>query len=525
MGVILVILYPSEFTWKSSIFHRRLGHCRTHLPHFGRYMSELLARSLKVMDAAAPSAEPLEPEEGRPFEDRGNGSSSMRPMSMRNMSGPLGAKVWNGWAAFWVSTLLENMGTILSGLIFPELAVISMNDGVDLCAGAKHASPSCLEATAKATEVASTFGTIGAICSFFCIPLVGTAADHFGRRPLLIFSFLCSKVPTLTLLSVAYFGVSIYYFFAALMITAMVPSTMLFWFWINDCTAPDERVRMFGRLSAFSNLEGIVTPFAVILVRDKSAVLLLASIRLAAVLTVICFVPESRPPAALRSSFCASGRLAFLSRWQGVSKLCSDKSLRSFLPLAFLAAGTGAGLNAIAFYYCKARFGLVPETFAPYVSVSTLSNFFVQIFLIQPLSRVMGLRGLFAFSLGAGVLTCIAYALIPSPGWLILVSGLGGLSNVGLPAIQALMSNLSENIPGMTPGVALGALQAVQSLIMILVPPFYLRIYAYAARHTGLLFLPYLVGGFCNLLCLAALFCIPKSFFPRSDWGLPELRS
>ena len=53
------------------------------------------------------------------------------------------------------------------------------------------------------------FGLVGALCSFFCIPIVGpsalsffakgrqlalgTAADHFGRRPLLVFSFLCSK--------------------------------------------------------------------------------------------------------------------------------------------------------------------------------------------------------------------------------------------------------------------------------------------------------------------------------------------
>ena len=36
-------------------------------------------------------------------------------------------------------------------------------------------------------------------------------------------------MPTLTLLSVAYLDVSIYYFFGAIMITAMVPSTMLFW--------------------------------------------------------------------------------------------------------------------------------------------------------------------------------------------------------------------------------------------------------------------------------------------------------
>ena len=252
------------------------------------------------------------------------------------------------------------------------------------------------------------------------------------------------------------------------MITAMVPSTMLFWFWINDQTTQDERVRMFGRLQAFSNLEGIVIPFSAAIVHGKHAVILLASVRLLAVLAVICFVPESRPPAALRSSFMAEGRLAFLKRWQGVSKLCSDRSLRIFLPLAFVASGTGAGITALNFLYCKAKFGLEMQTFAPFVSVTTLSNAFVNLVLINPLNRVLSIRGLFAFSLIAGTLNLIAFSLAPTTGWLLLPCITSGLGNVGAPAIQALMSNLSESVPGMTPGVALGALQAVQSGIMTL---------------------------------------------------------
>ena len=471
-------------------------------------MSELLPRTL----AAKRMANAEQSVDDEAFEDR------VRPLSMRNVSGPLGGKSWRGWAGFWTATLLENMGSILSGLIYPDLAVASMNDGVDVCAGALAKTKRCYDAVSAATSAASLFGLIGAICSLFCIPIVGSAADHFGRRPLLIFSFICSKVPTLTLLCVAYADVSIYYFFAALMITAMVPSSMLFWFWINDCTTPDERVRMFGRLSALTNLEGIATPLFVILVHGKHAVILLACVRLAAVLTVICFVPESRPPASLRSSLCANGRLAFLSRWQGVSKLCSDKSLRIFLPLAFVAAGKGAGINAIALFFCKAKFGLTKETFAPYVSVGTVSNAIVQLILIHPLSRMMGLRGLFAFSLVAGSVNCILYALVPSPGWLYLLAGLSGLANVGVPAIQALMSNLSESVPGMTPGVALGALQAVQSLIMILIPPVFQAIFAIAAREHVLLSLPFLVAAAGNLICLVVLLCLPKSYFPHSEW-------
>lgn len=44
------------------------------------------------------------------------------------------------------------------------------------------------------------------------------------------------------------------------------------------------------------------------------------------------------------------------------------------------------------------------------------------------------------------------------------------------------MSNLSESIPGMSPGLALGALQAVQSLIAILMPPAFQAIFSAARR-------------------------------------------
>ncbi|CAK9018908.1 Hippocampus abundant transcript-like protein 1 (Major facilitator superfamily domain-containing 14B) [Durusdinium trenchii] len=463
-------------------------------------MSELLWRSLNQKMEA--------PED--------SGESHLRPLSVRDNSGTLAKK--KGWGAFWTATLLENMGTILVGLIYPDLAVASLNGGIDPCAGVGAQSLKCQEALSKASAAFSMFGLIGAICSFLCIPIVGTAADHFGRRPLLIFSFLCSKVPTITLLCVAYANISIYFFFAALMITAMVPSTMLFWFWINDMTTQDERVRMFGRLQAFSNLEGIVIPFSAAFMHGKHAVLLLASVRLSAVLTVICFVPESRPPPQLRNSLWGDGRLAFLNRWQGVSKLCSDRSLRTFLPLAFIASGTGAGINSLSFLYCKARFGFQMQNFAPFISVTTLSNAIVNLMLINPLHRVLGLRGLFAFSLVAGTFNLVAFSLAPTPIWLMLACITSGLSNVGNPAIQALMSNLSESVQGMTPGVALGALQAVQSLVLILMPPLFQGIFSFAmSRHPTLLFLPFAVGSMFNLICFLALSCIPKNFFPRSD--------
>ena len=123
-------------------------------------MSELLPRSLAAKRMATAGSDPIEDEA---FEDR------VRPLSMRNVSGPVGGKSWRGWAGFWTATLLENMGTILVGLIYPDLAVASMNDGVDVCAGAMAKTKRCFDAVSAATSAASLFGLIGAICSWLVI--------------------------------------------------------------------------------------------------------------------------------------------------------------------------------------------------------------------------------------------------------------------------------------------------------------------------------------------------------------------
>ncbi|CAJ1457906.1 unnamed protein product [Effrenium voratum] len=369
------------------------------------------------------------------------------------------------------------------------------------------------------SRIAAMFGLISAICTFFTIPVVGAAADHYGRRPLLIFSFLASKVPTLTLLSVAFWGVSIWYFFGVLMIVNILPSQMLLWIWINDRTQPEERVRMFGRLTAFQSLEGIVVPLSTQLIHGKSAVVVLALFRLAALLTVICFVPESKRPEANRASLLLEGRQAFLRRWMGITKVCSHKAMRCFLPIGFVCTGIGAGVNAIVFLYCKTRFGVNMVTFAPLLTISTLSTAMAQLILLGPLERLLGTRGLFIFSLSFGTVNLLALALAPSFEALLLLQSISGLSTLGGPTFQALMSQVSEEVPGMTPSVALGAVQALSSLIVITIPPVFQGVFSASLTmpvggrlHPNAAFV---LAAACCFVTGVSTLCIPRHYFPK----------
>eukprot|EP00439_Symbiodinium_sp_Y106_P071685 s80_g12.t3 len=410
------------------------------------------------------------------------------------------------WCPFWIAILLENMASILVNLIYPDLAVASLNNGVDACAGSGANSPACEKLIAQASEIGATFGIVGAIMSLFAIPFVGSCADHFGRRPMLILAFLTSKVPLIALLCVAYAGASIYYFYAGLLVPVMIPGPMLFWFWINDQTEPSERGQMYGRLNAATNIEGIIVPLAAMVAHDRSAVLVLAVIRVAALLTVVCFVAESRPASLIGGSArsaVSDGKHAFFERWKNVRILFTDRSLRRLITVGLLGLLTGTGLGGTSFLYCKDKFGANMQTFAPLVTVSTVSNGLVQLFLLKPLQDKVGLRGLFMVAVIFGVCMPAAVGAAPTLNWMIAINVFSGLGNVGLPAFQAVLSNVSETIPGLSPGVALGALQAMSSVVSLLGPPVYQAMLAFALRtpiagetHPGL---PFFVGAALNL--------------------------
>ena len=57
----------------------------------------------------------------------------------------------------------------------------------------------------------------------------------------------------------------------------------------------------------------------------------------------------------------------------GITKVCSHKAMRCFLPIGFVCTGIGAGVNAIVFLYCKAGRGRKSAPSAPFAFVCFVS--------------------------------------------------------------------------------------------------------------------------------------------------------
>jgi len=450
----------------------------------------------------------------------------VEPVEMRNDSsllpsagGDLSCKVW---APFWAAVLFENMGNILVGLIYPDLAVKSLNHGLDPCAGEGAGSTTCQRSIEWSSATYGVYSLVGGILAMFAVPLLGTAADHFGRRPMLIVAIVASKLPLAALLSATFAGTSITYFFAASIAPTVIPISMLYWLWIHDMTTPSDRSQMYGRLSAASNIEGVVIPLATVIAKGKNAVLLLAAVRVSVLLVVIFGVRESRAPELLGGSardVVTEGKATFLRRWKNVGKLCADPPLRNLIVAGMLCTLTTYGITSVSLLYCKEKFGATMETYAPLMAVSTCSNGLVQLFLLKPLENKVGLRGIFLLSVAAGVCLYVANCFAQTLQQMMFLSFLSGLGNIGTPAFQTALSNVSGTIPGLTPAMALGSLQALSLLMAVLGTPFFntmlsasLRMPIQGIAHPEVIFI---AAAALNVIALIIVWRLPRDFFLR----------
>eukprot|EP00435_Cladocopium_sp_Y103_P008947 s4602_g2.t1 len=297
------------------------------------------------------------------------------------------------------------MCNTLTGLVVLDAVLASINGGKDVCCGPAHDTIACQTSMSLATRATSVFQVVGGVASVLTIPMIGRAADIYGRKPLFVLTFLCSEVPALALVGVTHFNFSVYVYFATSMLLQMVPALPLFLLWINDCTAPEDRIKI---------MEGIFVPFMVRVINGELTVSLIAYVRLLEMIIALCCLKESFQPRSTRARHALSqAGKAVKDVWRYVPRLCSFKATRSIFLLGFFATGTGLATISILFPFCKARFGVSRQTFAFLLIIQTASNAVVQ-FCITPRLKRWGLRCIFATGLACGAANLLAFMLSPS---------------------------------------------------------------------------------------------------------------
>lgn len=115
----------------------------------------------------------------------------------------------------------------------------------------------------RAQEVSGAASSAKYLLSCLASPLLGRLSDRFGRRPLIRITNVGSFLPVLALYLTG--GNSPTAYFATFILCGVLTSGQLFLSvaYVADCTAQEDRARMFGYLGATSGVAFVLTPLLV----------------------------------------------------------------------------------------------------------------------------------------------------------------------------------------------------------------------------------------------------------------------
>jgi DHA1 family tetracycline resistance protein-like MFS transporter len=314
--------------------------------------------------------------------------------------------------------------------------------------------------TAKAAGVLGVFGTVWALMQFFFAPLLGSASDRLGRRPVILlsnFGLACDYV----LMALA---PSLGWLFVGRVISgitaASVPTAGAY---IADVTPPEKRAGAFGLLGAAFGAGFVLGPALGGLlgaVDPRMPFWASAGLSGANALYGLFVLPES---------LAREKRTAFSLKKAnplGSLRLLGSRAGLLFLAtLAFLGALAHESLPATFVLYAQYRYGWGERLVGLTLAAVGVCTGIVQGALVTPLVSRFGERGALFFGLLCGAIGFSIYGLATSGAgfWLgIPVMALWGLSQ---PAVQGLMSaKVGPSEQGQLQG-ATGSLRGISGLI------------------------------------------------------------
>lgn len=426
----------------------------------------------------------------------------------------------SGWQQMWSIVLLQNIAEIICRLLFLDVATTYFNGGTDPCVGGGHGSSACASALQKAGGAGAVAGAGMAVLAFLSGPIVGAMCDKLGRRPMAIASLLLTQMHTLALLATEAFGCSIFLFYGSLMVLGLIPPNIVFGTWIADRTVPEDRAPFFAMLNAAEGLEGVVVPVVTFLGSRRVCVVLADIIGFLAPLIAIFGLPESKPAAPRETlgrevswrSGEESGGPPTLS---GSTMICTHPSFRRITLLALLGFSANAGGGAILYPYLKVRYGLDVSEFSPILSTFTASSLVLQLLLVKPLMKSVGLKGLIMMSFATALTTSTVIFFAPDVRWLYVVGVVSGFQSLALPGVSALYMNVAD--PSLR-GQVQGALNSVLTASSVLGPTVFGGLFLFCLEprfgmQVAVTGAPWVVAMGLGCLCLALLLRMPASMF------------
>jgi len=387
------------------------------------------------------------------------------------------------FAFIFVTVLLDSVGF---GIIMPVVPHLIMDISGDTLTDAARVSGLLMFTFAGMQFIAS--------------PLLGNLSDHFGRRPVLLFSLfamgcnylLMGWAPTLAWLFVGRLisGVS-----ASTYGTANA--------YIADTFPPEQRAQHFAMLGAAFGTGFIVGP------------------------AIGGFLGEFGP----RMPFYAAAGLAFLNVVYGF--LVLPESLKAENRRRFsLARANPLGafrqlvhypvviaLIIVYFFYMLGHFALPsvwafftiekfnwsPRDIGISLSFVGVSMIFVQAYLIRRVLPLWGPVKTAVVGLVATAVSFFGYAFIPHAWMMYVVIAIGALQGFVTPSIQSIVSG---QVPANAQGELQGAIGSMSGLVAIISPPFMTQLFAHFSSGSAVIYFPgapFFASALLTLLALGLL--------------------
>jgi len=303
------------------------------------------------------------------------------------------------------------------------------------------------------------------LAQFLAAPLLGRLSDRVGRRPVLVASVLGSGVAYVV------FGLAtaLWVMFAARIVDGLSGGNITAaQAYIADVSAPEDRAKNFGLIGAAFGLGFIVGPAlggALSHISLAAPAYAAGAMALVTALFGIFALPESLPVSQRNA---APLSLRDLNPLRPALQALAQPALRLLLLAVFASGFASAELRTNFAVFTAGRFHMGPTQNALIFSFIGVVGLLVQGVLLRRLSSEFSERALTLTGLAIMVVGYLAIAFVPTVPLLYaaiaLVSLGGGLSTPTLTGLVSLNVSPTEQ------GAALGAVQSLQSLTLILGP-------------------------------------------------------
>ncbi|MGD9723411.1 MAG: TCR/Tet family MFS transporter [Pirellulales bacterium] len=353
-----------------------------------------------------------------------------------------------------------------------------------------------VELTGRSVDQVSLIGGWLAFCyaiaQFIFGPVIGNLSDHYGRRPVLLFSLLAfgldyavmGLAPTLSWL---FLGRTIAGVAGASYTTANAC--------VADISPPDKRAQNFGMMGAAFGTGFILGPAIGGLLDDfgpRAPFFAAAALALLNVTYGYFVLPETLAP---------ESRRAFT--WRRANTLGTLLQMRKYpivLPMAtamFLWQLGHQSLPNIWAYYAKLKFGWSGKAIGMSLAYAGVTMIIVQGGLVRMLLPRLGEKRAAFLGIAVAIAGYLGYAFA-SEGWMIyVVMTFASLMGLAYPSMNGLMSRA---VPSSSQGELQGGLASVYSLTTIIGPLVMTQLFGYFASAAAPVYFPGAAFAFAALL-------------------------